>query len=230
MWIPRFIEKYLKYLMHKEFWRIEELIQQKIQSALECERSRIIFQDPLLLLQENAQTRLEQLRRGTNYVGENVNVGERVILWGGVFPGGVGLRIHNSVRIYDECKLVIDHASPESGIILKDQVAMNFGCYLDGSGGIIVGERTIFGPNVVIVSSSHRIESQIEIQRSGKTYARVEIGCDVWIGANVVIRSGVVIGDRSVVGAGSIVTQNVPPDTVVAGNPARIQRIIDART
>ena len=50
----------------------------------------------------------------------------------------------------------------------------------------------------------------------------ITIGNDVWIGAGCRILKGVTIGDRSIVGAASIVTKNVPPDTIVAGNPARI--------
>lgn len=52
--------------------------------------------------------------------------------------------------------------------------------------------------------------------------APVVIGDDVWIGAGATIVKGVTIGDRSIVAAGSVVTKNVPPDVVVAGNPARV--------
>jgi acetyltransferase-like isoleucine patch superfamily enzyme len=50
------------------------------------------------------------------------------------------------------------------------------------------------------------------------------IGSDVWIGFGAIILSGIVIGDSSVVGAGSVVTKDVPPNTIVAGNPARVVR------
>jgi acetyltransferase-like isoleucine patch superfamily enzyme len=50
----------------------------------------------------------------------------------------------------------------------------------------------------------------------------IVIGDDVWIGAHVMILKGVTIGDRSIVAAGSVVTRDVPPDSIVAGNPARV--------
>jgi acetyltransferase-like isoleucine patch superfamily enzyme len=52
--------------------------------------------------------------------------------------------------------------------------------------------------------------------------APVAIGDDVWVGAGAMIMKGVTIGDRSVVAAGSVVTRDVPPDSVAAGNPARV--------
>lgn len=53
----------------------------------------------------------------------------------------------------------------------------------------------------------------------------VNIGNDVWIGNNVIILKGVCVGDRAIVGAGSIVTKDVPADSVVAGNPATFLRM-----
>ena len=50
----------------------------------------------------------------------------------------------------------------------------------------------------------------------------VMIEDDVWIGCNAIILRGVTIGAKSIVGAGSVVTQNVPPSVLVAGNPAQI--------
>ena len=62
---------------------------------------------------------------------------------------------------------------------------------------------------------------------SGLEYARpIRIGDDVWIGGGAIILAGVTIGDGSVIGAGSVVVHDVPPATVVVGNPARIVRTL----
>ena len=50
------------------------------------------------------------------------------------------------------------------------------------------------------------------------------IGNDVWIGINAIIKAGITIGNGAVIGAGSVVTKNVPPYAIVAGNPAKIIR------
>lgn len=54
--------------------------------------------------------------------------------------------------------------------------------------------------------------------------ARVKIGHDVWIGRSAIILAGVTVGDGAVIGAGSVVTKDVPPYAIVAGNPARLIR------
>jgi acetyltransferase-like isoleucine patch superfamily enzyme len=213
--------------LRRFFWKlvaqeVADLIAQRI------DRLDVDFRDPLQLFEANRTWVLNQLKQAANYVGTDVIVGKRVIMWGGVHPNGVGLRLNDSVRIYDECKLVIDHMSANSGISIGRGSALNFGCYIDGSGGVAIGQRTVLGPYVVIISSSHRVEPNISIQSSDKHFGGVTIGNDVWIGANAVIRAGVTIGDGSVVGAGAIVTHDVPPHTITAGNPAKAIRRIRA--
>jgi maltose O-acetyltransferase len=149
------------------------------------------------------------------------------VIWGGKTTEARGLELHDHVRLYDGCRLVIDRMSAESGIVLGERVALNFGCYIEGSGGVHLGARSILGPHVVIVSSSHRVDPSMPVQQSGKAFGAVHVGEDVWIGAGVIIRLGITIGDRAVVGAGSVVTHDVPAGATVVGNPARILRTSD---
>jgi acetyltransferase-like isoleucine patch superfamily enzyme len=178
---------------------------------------RIQFQDPLVLFAREREEIASILARAANAVGANVMVGD-CTLWGGRGPNVVGLRLGDNVRLYDGCRLVIDHLSPDSGITLGTGVALNFNCYIDGSGGVKLGDRTILGPNVVIVSSSHGVAAEL---RDTKTLRCVTLGRQVWVGANAVILSGVTIGDHAVIGAGSVVNKDVPANHIYAGNPAR---------
>jgi acetyltransferase-like isoleucine patch superfamily enzyme len=168
----------------------------------------------------------DRLREVANAVGTDVIVGHDVVIFNGKRPDIRGLQLGDRVRLYDAydaCRFSIDAVSPQSGILLAADVAMNFGCYIDGSGGVVVGERTMFGPNVVVVSSQHRVDGD-RIHDSGKMFEEVRIGRDVWVGANSVIMAGVTIGDGAVVGSGAIVTKDVDARSIVAGNPARVLR------
>ncbi|KHN99670.1 protein PFS2 [Metarhizium album ARSEF 1941] len=92
---------------------------------------------------------------------------------------------------------------------------------------ITVGDRTMFGPNVSLYSGKHPLEPEIRNGIKGpESGAPITIGEDCWIGGSAIILAGVTIGRGSTVGAGSVVTKNVPPFHVVAGNPARVIRKI----
>lgn len=196
------------------------------QVRAELARVQIDAADPLRTYQEQAADIDAQLRVAANRVGAGVIVGKGVTLVGGRSRQIVGLELHDRVRLYDGCRLLIDQVLPTSGIVLEADVALNIGCFIDGSGGVRIKARSILGPYVVIVSSAHRIDPDDSVQRSGKDFTAVTIGTDVWIGAHAVVRDGITIGDRAVVGAGSIVTHDVAARAVVAGNPARLVRTV----
>ena len=77
----------------------------------------------------------------------------------------------------------------------------------------------MIGPNVGIYTAGHSIEPK-DRNKSGNTIP-IQIGNDVWIGVSCVILPGVNIGDNSIVAAGSVVTKDVPANTIVAGNLAK---------
>lgn len=92
-------------------------------------------------------------------------------------------------------------------------------CTFFGRGGITLGENVLVGPKVNIITINHDPDPE---NRSA-TYGRpVVIGDNVWIGINSTILPRVSIGCGAIIGANSVVTKDVPPMTVVAGNPARI--------
>lgn len=93
---------------------------------------------------------------------------------------------------------------------------------------VTIGKRVLFGPNVQIYAASHPLDGHVRQGINGPEFCKpVTIQDDVWVGGAVVICPGVTIGNNSVVGAGSVVTKNVEPYTVVAGNPAKVIRRLE---
>jgi acetyltransferase-like isoleucine patch superfamily enzyme len=114
----------------------------------------------------------------------------------------------------------------ESGVHIRvgRDVFVNQNCTFYDLGGIDIGDAVMIGPNVNLITSGHPIEPSR--RRDGVVAKPIVIERNVWIAAGATVIGGVTIGENSVVAAGSVVTRDVPPDTLVAGNPARVVRSI----
>lgn len=97
----------------------------------------------------------------------------------------------------------------------------NRNVYIDGRGGVEIGDYTGVGANSVIMSVEHTMVSSNPMGREGIRLQRVKIGSHVWIGSNCFIKAGVSLGDRAVVAACSSVLLDVPERAWVIGSPAR---------
>ncbi|MCT4645614.1 MAG: acyltransferase [Carboxylicivirga sp.] len=97
------------------------------------------------------------------------------------------------------------------------------GCYIQGNGGIHIGDYTQIAPNVVIVSDNH------DLYDSRKhTTKRIHIGKYCWIGAGAKVLAGAELGDFTIVGAGAVVTKSFPEGhCVIGGNPAKVIKVLD---
>lgn len=127
-----------------------------------------------------------------------------------------GAAIHPSVVVFPPF-----HSEFGRNLHLGRDVFVNMGCRFQDTGGIEVGDGSLIGHGCTVTTLNHSLDPS---RRSDMTPARVEVGRRVWLGANVTVVPGVRIGDGAVVGAGAVVTRDVPPDTVVAGVPARVVR------
>lgn len=91
------------------------------------------------------------------------------------------------------------------------------GCLMMSAGGITIDDNAMIAANVQLISNNHDL-----YERQVITCRPIHIGKHAWIGAGATILPGVTVGDNAVVGAASVVTKDVPADTIVAGNPAKI--------
>tara|TARA_Y100000114_G_C11763350_1_gene331277 strand:- start:3286 stop:3765 length:480 start_codon:yes stop_codon:yes gene_type:complete len=146
----------------------------------------------------------------TSILDSGAQIGENTKIWAfsHVMSGakignnciiGEGVHIGNNVIIGDNVKI------QNNSIIYE---------------GVTIENNVFIGPNVVTTNDIRPTATGDWKDRFRKTLFKE--GCSV--GANSTIVCGNVIGERSLVGAGSVVTKNVPPDTVVVGNPAKILR------
>ena len=110
-------------------------------------------------------------------------------------------------------------------IHLGKGVFINSGCRFQDPGGITIGDETLIGHNVVLATLNHNLNPE---KRGNLIPSPIKIGRRVWIGSNVTVLPGVTIGDNAVIGAGSVVTKDIPPNAVAAGNPARIKKLIES--
>jgi maltose O-acetyltransferase len=98
---------------------------------------------------------------------------------------------------------------------------INYHCVFLDCAPIEIGDDVQIGPAVQLYTAWHPLDPVV--RRSGlESASPIRLGNDVWIGGAALVLPGVTIGDRSVVGAGAVVVHDVPPDTVVVGNPARV--------
>ncbi len=111
---------------------------------------------------------------------------------------------------------------------------INFDCKLLDCAPIKIGDNVMIGANVTIATPMHPMlkdERRMQEWPDGfhdLEYAKpITIGNDVWVASSVTICGGVTIGDGAVLAAGAVVTRDVPPNTIVAGVPARVIREFD---
>ena len=101
---------------------------------------------------------------------------------------------------------------------LGERNVINFGCLFDGRKfQIRTGHDVSIGPEASILTLGHDPQASDFADRGGD----VDIGNHVWIGYRAIILPGITIGDGAVVGAGAVVTKNIDPFAIMAGNPAR---------
>ena len=135
----------------------------------------------------------------------------------------IPFRPHDAKRVGEGC-YYLDHIVWLNGdrIELGNGVGFNYGCYVNGYGGLVIGDDAMFGPHSMLHTANHHYEDRARpVTEQGWREQPVEIGPRVWIGMGAIVLPGVRIGEGAIVGAGAVVTRDVEPYTIAAGNPAR---------
>lgn len=105
------------------------------------------------------------------------------------------------------------------------QVFVNQCCTFYDLGGIDIADAVMIGPNVSLITSSHPLAPSE--RREGVLAEPIVIEKNVWIAAGATVIGGVTIGENAVIAAGAVVTRDVPSNTLVGGNPARVLRKLE---
>ncbi len=100
---------------------------------------------------------------------------------------------------------------------------VNYGLVALDVASIAIGDDVEIGPNVQLLTPTHPIDPDTR-RAKWEAAEPIAIEGNVWLGGGVIVLPGVTIGENTVVGAGSIVTRDLPPNVVAAGNPARVVR------
>ena len=112
-----------------------------------------------------------------------------------------------------------------ANISLGDRVSIHENTTIGGKGKITIGNHVAIAHNCSIISESHIFsDNDILIKDQGLTTEPIFIGNNVWLGCKVAVLGNVRIGNGCVIGAGSVVTKDIPENTVAVGNPCRVIR------
>jgi maltose O-acetyltransferase len=174
---------------------------------------------PLLRKAREASAARRQLRRVTS-LGRQVRIRGRVLV-----QNDGQVHIGERVRFVATTVPTELVAFKRGELTIGPRTFVNYGCSFAATARVAIGADCLFGPYVNITDNDfHDLRDRTRQPEAQP----VIIGDHVWIGTRALILPGVSIGAGAVVGAGSVVTRDVPPNGVVAGNPARLLRILDA--
>lgn len=120
-----------------------------------------------------------------------------------------------------------DYAILEVGGKLEIGEGCVIGAYnwIQASGSVTLGDGVIMGPHTSLISTSHQhTDPESKVADTPLLRGSVTVGNNVWIGAHVTVLMGVTIGDNTTIGSGSVVTRDIPANSVAFGNPCRVHR------
>ena len=146
-----------------------------------------------------------------------------------VVPCSIRGRLYRTLGLdFHDCRILSGLRIDTRNVFIGERSFVNTGVLLEGWGGIRIGSDVNIAPNVSILTSTHDIGGK---RRAGQIHSHpVSIGDGAWLGAGAIVLPGTTVGDGAIVCAGALVRQDVAPNTMVGGVPARvIRKLPDAR-
>ena len=154
----------------------------------------------------------------TSEINNKYNTPEQIVE---LFSKLTGTQVDKSFRcfppFYTDCG---------KNIKIGKNVFINACCRFQDQGGIEIGDGSLIGHNTTIATLNHDFNPD---KRANLHPSPVKIGKNVWIGSDCTILPGVEIGNGAVIGAGSVVTKNIPANSIAVGNPARVIKQIEIK-
>jgi acetyltransferase-like isoleucine patch superfamily enzyme len=163
---------------------------------------------------------------------DHVRLARGVYLDEGVYlhatPNGIEIGENTFVMHHAELHVYNFRNLPNAHIKIGKNCLIGEFNVLRGQGGIRIGDNVYTAPLVQMTAINHICnDPNVPIIKQGITAQGILIEDDAWIGAGAIILDGVRVGKGAVVAAGAVVTQDVPPHTIVGGVPAKVLKTID---
>jgi len=133
------------------------------------------------------------------------------------------VQIGNNVIIASNCQIFSRERIGKGKFLIGNGTVIGDNAIFDLAADVTIGENVAFGPNCVVYTHDHNYsEENISVPWKGKPELKPVVVCNgAWIGSNVTILPGVEIGENAIIAAGSVVTKNIPGNTIWAGVPAK---------
>lgn len=121
--------------------------------------------------------------------------------------------------------------APNVSLRNGERIVVGKGCHIgersyiwagDYTGRIVIGDNVSLGPEVFLTAADYQFQAGRPFREQPKSERDIVIGNDVWLGTRVIVTAGVTIGNGCIVGAGSVVTKDIPDNSIAVGVPARV--------
>lgn len=172
-------------------------------------------------IKRRAKTIVNFIRTNLIYgLKRNVSIGHKAVIEGKI-------EINNNGKVEIGDGTIIRRwvcLKPWGGSIkIGKNCSINSFCHISGNGGVIIGDNVLIATQCVIVSANHNFDDiDCLIREQSETRKGITIEENCWLGAGVKVLDGVTIGHGSIIGAGSVVTKDVPPNSICVGVPAKV--------